>query len=317
LLIIIVQAAVLIRKIDPTLPTAMNFVRQYKGRKVIYDIQLTSPTASQTIRDSFGTFWRKKSGRRLPDELKGISFSNAVTFPTRVRIRLLKELCRRHQQANPTLSCFVTSYLARPALKIRDRKGFVTSLTYVEAVQQLSQHLTHDFLKELYIFAKTNLPEREIAERFLVLTPDLLTDSLSEPMLVDQQPEILPTTSGPSLALNTAILPSAQPQVAQPVASTASPSLALHTALLPPAQPQVAQPVTTVASPPALSPTASTSPTYATLTNVQLTPPAPHVQSQMSAEVGDGTASDSDFTVVSKRNRSRFSKKSAPYPTPR
>jgi len=265
----------------------MNFVRQYKGKKVIYDIEMSSPTASQTIRDSFGQFWRKRSGRRLPDELKGISFSNAVTFPTRVRIRLLKELCRRHQQANPTLSCFVTSYLARPELKICDRRGLVSSLTYTEAVQQLSHHLTHSFLKELYLYAKTNLPEREIAERFLVLTPDLLTDNPAEPMAIDLEVQPPSNVSGP----------------------TAPP------APLPTVPTSEAQPVATVSSSPLLGSTASASPTFATLTNVVLTPPPQSTQPQQPAahDFNDGTASDGDFIVVHERNRSRFAKKSVPY----
>jgi len=280
----------------------MNFVRQYKGKKVIYDIEMTSPTASQSIRDSFGLFWRKRSGRRLPDELRGISFSNAVTFPTRVRIRVLKELCRRHQLANPTLSCFVTSYLARPELKIRDRRGLVTSLTYVEAVQQLSQHLTHDFLKELFIFAKANLPEREVFERFLVLTPDLLTDNLAEPMSVDPPPDVHPeaepTSNNPSVSVGPSALPQAAPINIAPV--------------------QISLPVASGSSSSPISSVANTSPTYATLTNVVLTPPSntslrtnalPHSH----VEVGDGTASDGEFIVVQKRNRGRFAKKSAPY----
>jgi hypothetical protein len=294
----------------------MNFVRQYKGKKVIYDIEMTSPTASQAIRDSYGSFWRRGSGRRLPDDLKGIAFSNAVTFPTRIRIRVLKELCRRHQQANPTLSCFVTSYLARPELKIRDRRGFVSSLTYSEAVQQLSQHLTHNFLKELYLFAKTNLPEREVFERFLVLTPDLLTDNLVEPMSVDPVPEVQaqPPTPAPGLpGPSTAAPPSSIPIIG-PAALAPNISLLGTTA---PTSDQVIHTAATNSSPPALtSTTTSPSPTYATLTNVILTPPPPPPQVVVpdNTEVGESTASDGDFTIVSKRNRNRFAKKAVPYP---
>jgi len=115
--------------------------------------------ASQAVRDAFGLFWRKKSGKRLPPELKGVSFTNATTFSTRVRLRVLKELSRRHQLANPNISCYVTNYLARPELKIRDRRGMVTSLSYIQAVQQLPHHLTLSFLRDLYQYARTNLPE--------------------------------------------------------------------------------------------------------------------------------------------------------------
>jgi len=168
----------LIKAISPDLPTRIKYVRQYKARKVVYDVEMFNPSDSQEIRDAFGLFWRKRSGRRLPDELKGVSVSNVTTFPTRVRVRLLKEVSRRHQAANPHLSCFVTNYLPRPELKIRDRKGPILSMDYTETVQKMSHHLTLDFLTELCAFAKTNLPETEVAERFLVLSPDFLDKNL-------------------------------------------------------------------------------------------------------------------------------------------
>ncbi len=202
---------------DPALPTSIKHIRQYKARKVIYDVEMTTPWGSQAIRDAYGLFWRKKSGRRLPPDLKGISFSNATTFPTRVRLRLLKELYRKHQLANPTLSCFVTSYLARPELKIRDRRGMITSLTYTKAIQQLPQHLSLTFLQDLYKYAKTNLPEKEILERFLILTPDLLLGSQPDQlsMSVDdpnsQQPDPAAPVPTPS-SIATAPLQEPPPQ---------------------------------------------------------------------------------------------------------
>jgi hypothetical protein len=292
----------------------MKYVRQYKGKKVIYDIEMSSPDASQTVRDTFGLFWRKRSGRRLPDDLKGISFSNAVSFPTRVRIRLLKELCRRHQQANPTLSCFVTSYLARPELKIRDRRGLVTSLTYTEAVQQLSHHLTHDFLRELFLFAKTNLPEREVVERFLVLSPDLLTDSQVEPMAVDEPQALLPPQVQEQAVQNQFIIATA-PSTPQPnaLASATSHPNTVHFSS-PSASIQASVPTTSTFAPPITASASSPSPTFATLTNVVVTPPLVTSQASLPGTIDESVASDGDFTVVHKRNRSRFAKKSVPYP---
>jgi hypothetical protein len=64
---------------------------------------MESVSESRAIRDGFGQFWRKKSGKRLPDSLKGITIANSTTFPTRVQVRLLKEIARRHTIANPEL----------------------------------------------------------------------------------------------------------------------------------------------------------------------------------------------------------------------
>ncbi len=172
-----------VRLINPSLATPIKFVRQYKARKVVYDVELETPAASQAIRDAFGLFWRQRSGRRLPDGLKGVSFANASTFSTRVRVRLLKEISRRHQAVNPTVSCYVTNYLARPELKIRELRGPLNSYTYSQAIQKFPQHLSLEFLRDLYLFAKTNLPEREVVERFLVLTPDLFDVPPTQPDL--------------------------------------------------------------------------------------------------------------------------------------
>jgi hypothetical protein len=133
-----------------------------------------SVSESRAIRDAFGQFWRKRSGRRLPDALKGITIANCTTFSTRVRVRLLKELSRKHSIANPELSCFVTNYFPRPELKIRNKRAPMVTMTYSDAVVRLSHHLTPEFLIELYQYARSVLPEEEIVRRFLVLSPDLL-----------------------------------------------------------------------------------------------------------------------------------------------
>jgi len=132
---------------------------------------------SRAIRDSFGAFWRKKSGKRLPEGLKGITIANSTTFPTRVRVRLLKELARKHSLANPELTCFVTSYYPRPELKIRSRRSPMVTMNYTDAITKLSHHLSLEFLTELYEYARSVLPDEEIVERFMILSPDLLKPS--------------------------------------------------------------------------------------------------------------------------------------------
>jgi hypothetical protein len=165
--------------IDPNLSTNFTYICQYKGKKPIYDVEMSSVSESRAIRDSFGQYWRKKSGKKMPDGLKGITIANSTTFPTRVRVRLLKELARKHSLANPELTCFVTNYYPRPELKIRSRRSPMVTLTYSKEVEKLAHHLSHEFLIELYEYAKSVLPDEEIVERFLVLSPDLLNPGLS------------------------------------------------------------------------------------------------------------------------------------------
>jgi hypothetical protein len=282
--------------IDRSLPTSVVFVRQYKARKVIYDVEMASPSDSQAVRDAYGLFWRKKSGRRLPDGLRGISFTNATTFSTRVRVRVLKEICHKHQAANPSTSCFVTSYLPRPELKIRERRGPVTSLTYTKAVQKMSHHLSIPFLKELYQYARSNLPEGEVTERFLVLGPDLLLlfDGDQLPMQVDD-------TSASSVA-PPALAPGASSNVNEVVPPVLSSSQLTSTA-----------PPTSTPAPVRVS----SSPTYAMLNPAQFTPPPILSSSLLVPAPAPLPEVDGDFTVVNKRNRNRFARKSTPYPQPR
>jgi hypothetical protein len=308
---------------------------------------MTSPDASQEIRDAFGLFWRKKSGKRLPNDLKGVSFSNSTTFSTRVRLRLLKELCRKHQAANPSLSCFITSYLARPELKIRDRRGIVTSLTYTEAIQQLSQHLSLPFLQDLYQYAKTNLPEKEVPERFLILTPDLLlgsgSDQLSmsvdesqppQPQALAQATNAIATISQPvsTQQAGTGVLTGSDityaSMAAQPP-STSSASLFQSSFSTPiPTQtttqnglptPFQSHSTSPLSFTPAQFQTGTSSPTYAALVPVQVSPTDPlsgsFLHSAPSSGTGLGTTTGDDHGLV-QRNRHRFAQKSAPYPPP-
>jgi hypothetical protein len=129
---------------------------------------------SRAIRDGFGQYWRKKSGKKLPEGLKGITIANSTTFPTRVRVRLLEELARIHSIANPELTCFVTNYYPRPELKIRSRRNPMVTFTYSEAIVRMPHHLSNEFLVELYEYACSVLPDEEIVEQFFVISPDLL-----------------------------------------------------------------------------------------------------------------------------------------------
>jgi hypothetical protein len=219
------QTSSLILRVDPALPTSVKFVRQYRAKKVIYDVEMYTAGASQAIRDAFGLFWRKKSGKHLPPELKGISFTNATTFSTRVRLGLLKELCCRHQLSNPNLSCYVTRYLARPELKIRDRKGMVTSLTYIQAVQQLPHHFTLSFLRDLYQYPRTNLPEKEVIERFLVLTPDLLLGVPPEQLSMSM--DVIPSSQNEVVQLPSAQVPTGLQSITPAPTNTGMPSMSV------------------------------------------------------------------------------------------
>jgi len=138
------------------------FIRQFKGRSsVVYDLEFNSKDLSKAVRAKYGTYWRKRNRPTMPGVLQGVSIS-------------LKEIAKRHSESIPGLQCFVTNYLPRPTLKLRD-KGSVKSFGYVDAIRRFGHHLSNTFLTSQTKFAKTNVPVDELLPTFLVLSPDLLT----------------------------------------------------------------------------------------------------------------------------------------------
>ncbi len=296
------QASRLIKAIDPTLSTHIKFNKQFKAKRVVYDIKMYNPVDSQAIRDAFGLYFRKKSGKRLPESLKGITVSNMVTFPTHVRIHLLKEVCRLHQSANPFTSCFMTNYLPRPELKIRDRKGPVVSLSYTKTVQQMSHHLTTAFLTELSEFARSNLPEKEVRDRFLVLSLDFIFCNPTAPLNATSS-----LSMDTSMPMGIPSQPSSQQPaavVSQPTGQTPTPTVQESSALGAPLLLDWTSFEVDPVGPNAIVP-------------IQLSQPGPSSRPDqfLSQSTFPANVSEDD-EPLKKRNCDRFAKKSAPYPLP-
>jgi hypothetical protein len=53
----------------------------------------------------------------------------------------------------------------------------MVTMNYTDAITKLSHHLSLEFLTELYEYARSVLPDEEIVERFMILSPDLLKPS--------------------------------------------------------------------------------------------------------------------------------------------
>lgn len=158
----------------------ITYVRQLKNKgttTATYDVEMESVEASATVRSTFGAFFKgRKAGKAvtpLPAELTKISINNSHTFTTRVRVRIMKQLAICHQAANPDFACFVTSYLPRPALRIKPPGGKVDTYQFVEAVRRFSHYLTPDFLKTETTYAK-GVGLDKLISTFIVLNPDLI-----------------------------------------------------------------------------------------------------------------------------------------------
>lgn len=156
-------------------------VRQFRGKRgAIYDVEMGSIASSNRIRNAYGAFYRRGS-QGPPPGLSKVSISNSLTYASRVRVRMLKEIAKKHRIANPDMQIFVTSYLPRPTLKMRDKKGPMSTFTFCEAVQRFSQHFTPEFLVATAKFANVHIPREDLAGFFVLLSPDLLQGAHSIP----------------------------------------------------------------------------------------------------------------------------------------
>lgn len=169
----------------PTLPTNIVSIRQYKTRQqsqtANYDVLMANVEASERIRNAYGSFWKKpapgKARIPIPPILSNVSIAISHTFATRIRVKLMKEMAKHHQAANPEIGVFVTNFLPRPAFKIRHPGGRIDSYSFVDAIKRFGHHLSRDFLVAETAYAKTNIQLDHLIPYFLVLSPDLVLPS--------------------------------------------------------------------------------------------------------------------------------------------
>lgn len=83
-------------------------------------------------------------------------------------------MAKLHQAANTEISAFVTNYLPRPVLRIRQSAVKVDSFSYVEAIRRFGHYLTPEFLAEESKYAKPNVGLENLRPMFLVLSADLI-----------------------------------------------------------------------------------------------------------------------------------------------
>lgn len=173
-----------LHSINPALANLAHLVhiRQYRAKdgSGSYDVETSGADHSRRIRSAYGEFWRRRRGQQapqMPASLRGVSITISHTFQTRVRVKIMKEIAKRHQAVNAELSVFVTGFTPRPVLKVREPRGQssrVTTFSFTEAVQRFSHHLTPEFLADCSRFAHTNLSLDSLQPTFLVLSPDFI-----------------------------------------------------------------------------------------------------------------------------------------------
>ena len=79
-----------LRLVDPDLEFTVKTVVVYSSRNPIYDVQLDSAEAVESLLRSFFRFTRQRDPAKRPVDLEGISLYHSVTPGTRIRTSLLR-----------------------------------------------------------------------------------------------------------------------------------------------------------------------------------------------------------------------------------
>ena len=128
-----------------------NPIKNPNARIRILNVRLSSVEASRAIRDAFAGFFRSGSNSpKRPTNLRGIDIRNKVTFETRIRTAILRQLGKNYHDANPGSSFKVRGFESRPSLLVvppsnaTDMK--IRSMFFMEAIDLLPVNLSDDNL---------------------------------------------------------------------------------------------------------------------------------------------------------------------------
>lgn len=130
------------------------------------------PIEIEMSSSDIGLDFRSRSGKRrksLPEVYKRLFVANWCTKGTRIRIDVLKAICKK---LSPPSSGFVIGYLSRPKLVYRpsgQRDGKSLMLDYVAAVDKFGDSLSSRDLKVALDRARTDFPDPGMIERYFIV----------------------------------------------------------------------------------------------------------------------------------------------------
>lgn len=174
------QVTSYIKAMGNKLPTDVVHVRQYKSKTgSTYDVEMGSVNSSNQVRRAYGSYWASSSKKAIPPALNNISISISHTPATRIRVRMMKEMVKRHLAANPdsNLKMFVNNYEPRPVIKLKAQKSAMKTYSFVEAVQSFGHLLSPEFLTATTKAAIGAVSKSKVVSTFLLLNPDFVNDN--------------------------------------------------------------------------------------------------------------------------------------------
>ena len=166
-----------------------NPIKNAGAKLRLLNVRLSSVEASKAIRDAFSGFFRGGANSPTrPPALKGIDIRNKVTFETRVRVAILKQLGQNYHASNPGSSWTVRGFVSRPQIVIVPASNSadtrVRTWHYMDAINMLPVTLSDDNLVQIHRVIGGGFQGR-LASLFVILS-DEDRDRISE--LIKTQP---------------------------------------------------------------------------------------------------------------------------------
>jgi hypothetical protein len=151
-----------------------NATRGRTTGRTVYNAQLDSSGTSRRVRELFSSFFRKQNPIRMPPFLSGVSIRNKVTFETRIRIAILKQLGEKYKSSNKGSSFIVRGFDSRPVIVVQPPQGpnaRPRTLNFISAVRTLPSSLTEEALVSIFKVIGNGLRGR-LRSLFIVLDDD-------------------------------------------------------------------------------------------------------------------------------------------------
>ena len=166
-----------------------NPIKNVSSRLRLLNVRMSSVEASKAVRDAFSGFFRGGANSPTrPPGLKGVDIRNKVTFESRIRVAILKQLGQNYHTTNPGSSFKVRGFEPRPQIVIIPASSAsdtrVRTMFYMDAIRTLPVNLSDDNLVAIYRVLGGGFQGR-LASLFVVLD-DEDRDRISE--LLKNQP---------------------------------------------------------------------------------------------------------------------------------
>ena len=133
----------------------------------VANVECRGVAVASLIKSSFASLVK---AAKPPDFIGKVSISFCHSLGTRVRLSILRSIVKRKKDKNPSETCSVTSFTARPVLRVGEQGKGTRFLTYVDSVKSLSHLLTQADLDRAASMCRSF--KGSLRSRFIVLADD-------------------------------------------------------------------------------------------------------------------------------------------------